>query len=141
MKNINNNATLEELKELDTIKIKHHFYNGDKQYNNWYFDHGIENWFNKETKETIVEYLLNNVETTLSPYMFQELVEGILWTLYWEDIIEEMSNIDLLKAISSSHKVGDKYKVFVFGKWVKIVPLQYRRLEERATRKFIMGEE
>ena len=132
-------ATLSELRELDEDKIRTHFKRCGTDH--WIFDHDLQKWFNLETNQTIREYLLDNIETALSPDLLKDFTSELLWHIGFDDILDELTNMQLLSTITS-HKVTDKnHTVYMIGERINITPKQWRKIIDNAVERFIRRDE
>ena len=126
---------IEELRKADEEKIKEHFRNS----NDWIFDQDLKLWFNVSTNQTIREYLLDNVETILSPNELKEFTSKLIFDLSFCEIVEEMSNVELFTVLITTEKNDNKYKTVIYDCEMEITPKQWRKIVDEGVERFIMG--
>lgn len=127
---------IKELRKADEEKVKEHFQNS----NDWIFDQDLKLWFNMSTNQTIREYLLDNVETLLSPNELEEFTSKLIFDLSFYEIVEEMSNVELFTVLITTEKNDNKYKTVIYNCEMEITPKQWRKIVDEGVERFIMGK-
>lgn len=132
-------TTLSELKKLDENKIKVHFERNSTE--DWIFDHDLQKWTYIPTGQTIKEYLLDNIELVLSPDMLKDFTSELIWHLNFDDVLDELTNMQLLSTITTQKQTDNGYLIYLIGEKVHITPKQWRKIVEKAVERFIRRDE
>lgn len=129
----------EDAKEIDYNLIEDYLeQNGTL---GWKWDKDLERWFYEPTGQTIREYILDNIDTILSPNILKEYMKLLLFSKNFSHVVKNMTDIQLLNTISTKSNVDDNlYCVCVVGNKIDITRKQWRYLIHEATERFIMRE-
>lgn len=135
---VNEEIELSGILEMDLEEIREHFKNNT---DDWIFDHDLSQWIYMPTNQTVRGYILSNIETILSPNLLKEDVEKILWFENFEEILDELSDVELLTTLTTQEPTDKGHKIYLFGSHVYITPKQWRQIIYEATRRFIRRDE
>lgn len=134
-----NNTTYKELKEIDEESIRQHFTSDVSR--NWNFDQGLEIWFEEKTSQDIRQYLLDNIDLFLSPDVHEDFVNDILFHDNFDEVIECLSNVELLTAVVNKREDENGYNTTIWDYKFEISRKEWRKIVDEATNRFVLKRE
>ena len=127
-----------KLAKIDEEKIKKHF--TGETIDEWAYDTFLEKWVNINTDQSIEEYLYENLDLILDPDKFVSFTSILLLESNLNDILDNLTDVELLSAIISKKAYEGGYKIYVYNNVITITPKQWRQIVYVAVERFIRRE-